>query len=151
MTWDIHPKEFETVIRLNPTQRYEYFIKRVAWWEKLFGLSDGVGTTGNIRWASSSDNEGRLFVPVWPHPEYAAACATEEWSGKHPTSISIDVWLEDWIPDMIEVGHLVSVFKVPLAGSMSAVTIPQKVGVDLLYEMEKMEDVEWERYTWLDD
>ena len=38
MTWNLNGKEFENVAHLPPQKRYEYFVKKVADWER-FGVS----------------------------------------------------------------------------------------------------------------
>jgi hypothetical protein len=88
MTWEMHDKEFESVLSLPGSQRYTYFIKRVAAWEKIWGLA-----SDNI-WAVASGEDGHELFPVWPHERYAAACASKEWAGKEPCAIALTDWME---------------------------------------------------------
>lgn len=99
----ITSKEFEEVIKLPANIRYEYFIKKVADSEEVWGLYDDG-------WAISSDEKGRLLIPFWPRKEFAEYCAYEEWSNYKAQCISLDEFISDWLPNMVKDQHKPSIF-----------------------------------------
>ncbi|HTE18405.1 MAG TPA: DUF2750 domain-containing protein [Armatimonadota bacterium] len=130
MTWEMHPKEFASVVALPGPERYEYFIKRVADWESIWGLyQDG--------WFLMGDAEGRAVFPVWPHPRFAEAIATGDWDGAVAREISLDDFREKWLPGMTREGKSVAVFPVPPRQSVPV--SPERLTRDLEVELADME------------
>ncbi|ALC91335.1 hypothetical protein AM500_17170 [Bacillus sp. FJAT-18017] len=99
----MHKKEIETVFSLPAQKRYEYFIKKVADYEELWGLYDG-------RWAISEDDKGNKLIPFWPKREFAELSSIKEWSHYQPKKIDLEYFLSKWIPGMKRDGLKVSVF-----------------------------------------
>lgn len=120
-------KEFNALMNSPAKSRYEYFIKKVADFECVWGLYDKDG------WAVTSDDNGRLMFPFWPKEEFANACAIEEWKSYTPCSIELDEFLEEWLPDMKEDGVILSIF---WNNNDSAVTTVDTVLNDLINELE---------------
>jgi hypothetical protein len=60
-----------------------------------------------------TDDTGAPGFPVWPHPGYAQACATEAWTGSLPAEINVHEFIEEWLPDMTEREVFVAVFPTP--------------------------------------
>jgi len=86
-------KEFDAVVKLPAPKRYEYFIKKVADYEEVWGLfHDG--------WAMAQDNEGNVVIPFWPKREFAEVCATAQWANFSPKSIQLDDFIGKWLPGM---------------------------------------------------
>lgn len=86
-------KEFEAVIKLHASKRYEYFIKKVVDFEELWGLYDNG-------WAITEDDEGNKLIPFWPKKEFAEICAVDEWKGYVAESIDLYEFIDNWLPDM---------------------------------------------------
>jgi hypothetical protein len=82
----LRDEEFGAVTALEAGERYNHFVKRVAGSEWVWALADGDGLV------AKADDEGCKYLAVWPHPRYAEACATDEWSGTQPTAIEVDQW-----------------------------------------------------------
>lgn len=130
MGWKMLPQEFVGVTKLAPRERYEYFVKKVADYEELWGLwNDG--------WALLENNELELQLPVWPHPDFAEAFARDGWSEYRPKLIGLDDWLEEWIPRMLREGQKVAVF--PTVGSLTTTADPRRLRHDLELELERIE------------
>ena len=127
MTWKLEPKELEGVLNLAALERYAYFVKRCADWEKVWGLRDDSG------WVTAEDDDGRILMPIWPHMEYARVCATDEWGTANPASIELHEWVAEWLPDLEQRRHLVAVFPIP-TGKGVAVE-PGRLGRDLEEEI----------------
>ena len=103
MSWKMHPKEFERVTGLPNAERYEYFVKRVADWQNIWSLRDAGG------WSVAGTDDGREVVPVWPHERFAAECASDQWEGQKPAAISLDDWMNAWLPGLQRDGRLIAV------------------------------------------
>ena len=92
MAWNLKEKEVEALLAADGKRRYEYFVRRVCETRKVWTLyADG--------WASFSDGE-KTLVPLWPHETYAARFGKGDWSSFAPTSITLRVFLDHWIPGM---------------------------------------------------
>lgn len=106
-SYPLNPKQFQAVLALPGPDRYRHFVGRVADWQFVWGLKDKNG------WASAADDDGNSAFPFWPHPDYAAACATDNWAGNSPDSIEVHEFLERWLPGMAKDGVAVAVFPTP--------------------------------------
>lgn len=100
-------KEFDSVTQLDGPARVKHFVSRVADWQKVWGLHSDSG------WVSVGDDEGNMGFPVWPHPQYAAACASGEWAGNRPASIDVHEFVESWLLNMADDVVRVVVFPTP--------------------------------------
>ena len=103
----LNPDQFAAVSELPGPERYQHFVSRVADWQSVWGLRDAHG------WVMAADDSGSSAFPVWPHPDYAAACTTGEWAGNAPTAIDIHDFVDEWLPRMAVDGILVAVFATP--------------------------------------
>lgn len=102
----INQKQIESVVALLGQKRYEYFIKRVADWEEVWGLyQDG--------WALAETDDGQKVFPVWPEKEYAELCAVKEWAGYEPESFSLADFMDELLPNLKKDGVLLGVFYTP--------------------------------------
>lgn len=86
-------KEIENVLKLNNEKKYEYFIKKIADYEEVWALKDDDG------WATLGD-EDNVFFPVWAKKDYSNLCVKEEWIGYTSQKISIQEFVENWIPGL---------------------------------------------------
>ena len=90
MPYKLNEKQFTSISNLPEAERYDYFMRNVAKWEEIWSLHSTEG------WAELSVDEGQACIPIWPHPDFAAAWAVSEWSDCKPKAIKLDVWLERW-------------------------------------------------------
>jgi hypothetical protein len=127
--WNPTAKEIEAIFKLEPAERYEYFIKRVADEGEVWSLRGSAG------WVLAADGDGHESVPVWPHRVYAASCATGGWHGCHPASLDLDEWITRWLPGIEKDRRAVAVFPIP-SGSGTPVT-PSRLRADLEAELTK--------------
>jgi hypothetical protein len=125
MAWDLQAKEIEAVIASDAKRRYEYFIHRVSETRKLWTLySDG--------WACFTE-DGKTYLPFWPHSAYARRFQQGEWSGYEAREIEIHEFLERWVPGLTRDQIEAAVFPVPAGG---AVLVPiDAVAADLREEL----------------
>jgi hypothetical protein len=111
--------------------RFKHFISRAADCERLWGLRDATG------WVALADDTGVPGFPVWPHPDYAQACATETWAGSFPAEIDVHEFTDEWLPNMAEQEVSVAVFPTP---SMKGVWMkPEKLQRYLAEELRRYE------------
>jgi hypothetical protein len=102
----VNSKQMEAVLALPGIKRFEHFIKVVADWQEVWGLyQDG--------WALSAAEDGVTVFPLWPAKEYAQICATDEWAGYEPRSISLGNFVEVLLPKLKLDGVLPGVFFTP--------------------------------------
>ncbi|MFN3653243.1 MAG: DUF2750 domain-containing protein [Armatimonadota bacterium] len=132
MPWDCNDHEYRNVLGLDARGRYEYFIHKVADWQEVWGLRRQAG------WVTFGHPDGGEGFPFWPHPRYAEACATGDWSDHLPESIPLDAFVERWLPGMAADGLKVAVFPVPETNN-AAVLAPETLKADLEEELLKYE------------
>ncbi|WP_349775614.1 DUF2750 domain-containing protein [Halalkalibacter oceani] len=96
-------KEIEVVSKLPISKRYEYFIKKVADFEEVWGLLDEG-------WAISEDDNGNPLMPFWPKKEFANLCAVDEWKNYKAEQIELEDFLQEWLPGMKVDGIKPSIF-----------------------------------------
>jgi hypothetical protein len=131
MTWEIHKKEFENVLKMNGPERYDYFIRKVADWEEVWSLKAEGG------WAMVGSSDSDECIPFWPHPEYARVCAKDRWEEYSPEAISINVFMEKWLVGMSNDGINAAIFQLPQ--NKGVVVTPEKILSDLRAELEQYE------------
>lgn len=124
--------EFKSMIKKPARDRYVYSIKCIADWEEAWSLkvNDGFVTT--------SDDDGNLFLPIWPFKEYANRCIGEEWEHCVAQKIYLNTLLEEILPNVSEEGTQVVVFKVPEDPEVISVSANDFKN-HLLYECAKFE------------
>jgi hypothetical protein len=103
----INAEQFEAVLKLPAKERYGHFVKRVADFEEAWGLYAPGG------WATAGDEYETLHFPLWPHPEYAQACASGFWADSEPKPIPLHDLLNRLLPNLQREGTLVAVFPTP--------------------------------------
>ncbi|OAF06066.1 hypothetical protein AYJ54_20470 [Bradyrhizobium centrolobii] len=102
----VNPKQMEAVLALSGAKRFEHFIKVIADWQEAWGLcKDG--------WALAAADDGTTVFPLWPAKDYALVCATNEWDGYEPRSITLADLIEVLLPKLKRDGVLPGVFFTP--------------------------------------
>lgn len=116
---NLSPTQRAALLSAPASARFKHFIGRAADSESVWSLRNASG------WVALADETGAAGFPVWPHPDYAAACATGLWTGCAPAQIEVHEFTEKWLSDMTERGVSVAVFPTP---SMKGVWInPQQL------------------------
>ncbi len=124
MPWQMHPKEHDKVSKLRPAERYEYAVNKMADWEEVWALRSPEG-----KWAYAHDESSQPVFPIWPHPQFAADCATGDWSADKPSMIPLKALLTTWLPGLERDGRRVGVFPTP--GSEYAILEPRTFRQDI--------------------
>lgn len=110
----LSPARRDDLLALGAEERYRYTVAQAVSGEQLWGLRDEEG------WATVGDEEGGVFLPLWPHAELAALCATETWAAYRPEPIRLVELLAAWLPSLGEEGWGIAVFP---TSSMSGVHV----------------------------
>ncbi|WP_347900797.1 DUF2750 domain-containing protein [Pseudomonas purpurea] len=93
------------ILTLESKARGDYFIRKVADFEVVWGLFDNG-------WATAKTAE-LTTIPFWPEENFAALCANLEWSGFSPRLITLHDFLTGWLPGMQADGRICQVFPTP--------------------------------------
>jgi hypothetical protein len=123
----LNQREFDALIRQPAAVRYEYFIKKAADYEEVWGLY-------NEGWATAQDDKGNTLLPLFPNKRFAENIAEKEWEGFKPKRIELDYFLEKWLPGMRSDGVKPSIFP---TDTDSAVMDVDTLREDLEAELEK--------------
>lgn len=76
-------KKIENILKMSEDERYDYFIRKVADFEQIWGLS-------NDGWALLGDKDGNQILPLWPEKEFAELCAIDQWVEYKPQIIELE-------------------------------------------------------------
>lgn len=104
--WKLEEQEREAILALPARERYTYFLQVIVDWDEAWALQTADG------WVLAATDEGDSF-PLWPHTEFAKACAQGEWEGATPAPIGLDELLEDLLPILEEDRISVAAFPTP--------------------------------------
>ncbi|WP_336960149.1 DUF2750 domain-containing protein [Chryseobacterium contaminans] len=102
----MNQKEIDSIIALEPSERYKYFIKKVADAELFFTLIDNSGN-----YVLSELEEQKLF-PMWSSTEYAEHCKINGWEQHIVKKLDLDDLENEVIDFIADEGCLVNVFPV---------------------------------------
>ena len=104
MSYRLTPKEIETISALPAQQRLAHLVKRVTDWEEIWSLRNSEG------WVLSQAPSGQVAAPFWPHATYAQNCAKETWANCESVPITLDQFIEIWLPGLANDQRLVEAF-----------------------------------------
>lgn len=102
----LRPQEIAAVCSLPSDERIDYFIKRTVGHEEVWGLKDDA-------WKLAANSSGLKVFQVWPFEEYARLCCIGEWATCNPAPMSLDHFIDTFIPNLDEQGIAVGVFYTP--------------------------------------
>ena len=128
MSWDLDEEERRLALALPSQERYSYFVQVLVDEEQAWGLRNDEG------WVLGSDPERGDILPLWPHSDFATACARAKWEDAVPAEIPLDDLLEELLPLLAEDRITVAAF--PTAEGDSVLVTPDNLGKDLLAEIE---------------
>jgi hypothetical protein len=102
--WDLTEDEYEAALALDAAERYAYLIEHA----RAHGAMWTLLCEGDVATA-----EGGALIPLWPHPRYAKAAATDEWAEYEPVLVPLHLWQESWLPELAREGGRALVFPRP--------------------------------------
>ena len=127
----MNQEQFEAVTKLSGEERYDHFLDKAEEFEEVWSLRNDEG------FVSMADDNGKSCIPFWPHPEYAKALASDDWSDCVPVSVALDDFLNRWLPGMAKDDLAVSVF--PTTALKGVVIDPARLKEDFELEPEQGE------------
>ena len=119
--------KIENVINLTASERYDYFIRKIADFEEVWGLKDAEG------WALMGSEEQVLF-PIWSEKEFAELC---KWDNYQPTPIPLNDFIEKLLPKLEKDRIMLAVL--PLVKGKGIIRKVQEVKSDIEQECEQYE------------
>lgn len=102
----MHANKLQNVINLTAQERFGYFVRKAADFCEVWGLF-------NKGWAMGSDDNGNKAILLWPEREFAQLFASSKLHDHIAKAISLDDFLNKWIPGLIEDNYHVAVFPTP--------------------------------------
>jgi hypothetical protein len=98
-------KKIANVINLSAEDRYDYFIRKVADFEEVWGLFDNG-------WAMLGHVDEKTLA-LWPEKAFAEICINTVWKTYRPKKILLNDFLQKWLPGMDSDGTKAAVFFTP--------------------------------------
>lgn len=129
----LRPDEIDKLFKKPGEKRYEYFVKKVADTEEVYGLADEEG------WALIGDDDTDAdIIPLFPHVESAERFRVENDFEEYGIGI-VDVnELLEWLDEMQTEKMLVAVF--PNLEISGVVIAPERLKEDIMVELEKYDE-----------
>lgn len=103
MTSKISKEERDWALNQPNLNRYEYFIQKIIENNEVIALY-------NEGWAVQGDNHNHFYFPLWSDEIFAAEFATDNWSKYKATKISLNQFIEEYIPKYVEKEIKFSIF-----------------------------------------
>ena len=127
-------KQVENLLNYSEQERFDYFVRYCSDFYEVWGL-----VVGEDNWVIFTDKEGNEIFPLWSHKHLASICMFDEHRKMNASAqrISLDVFLEECVPDMKRDEVLFGVF-FDLKREALVVT------PELLYERVREELLEYE-------
>ncbi|MEP4891841.1 MAG: DUF2750 domain-containing protein [Aliiglaciecola sp.] len=114
---ELSTEEFITISKLQPEARFEYAISRMIESKELWGL---FGENGWLLLQAEED----ACLPIWPSESFAKAWEKNDFPDCNPKQITLDDWLQQWLPGMEKNGTLILVF--PLSEDEEGIMLDAK-------------------------
>ncbi|MCL1478517.1 MAG: DUF2750 domain-containing protein [Marinobacter sp.] len=131
MPYMMNEKQFEAVLALDSSKRFEHFIGKVADWQQMWSVKSDEG------WLVPLAPENFEYFPLWPHFEYAQKITDENFPGHKAVEISLEELLDHWLPLFERDNVKVAVF--PNSEWVFWCIEPQDLKEELQNEMAKYE------------
>ncbi len=94
-----------TELTENSRDNYQTFLEQVKQTETVWGICNESG------WAAceSEDYDGSSVIPFWSDKQFAENYIKFEWPRYEPKQISLEEFIENWLPGMEEDGIYVGI------------------------------------------
>jgi hypothetical protein len=127
----MNPKEKENILKLNPFERYQYFIKKIADFEELWTIVDENGDY------AISEVEGKNLISFWTIEEFIESNLGDGWENCKPIRLDLDDLEEDLFNLIASEGYLINVF--PINGRSGFIVSLAEFKRDLNDELAKIQ------------
>lgn len=92
----MNKKDFLKILYLPTSERYKYFVEKIAFLEELWGLCDNEG------WAIFEDSSGHKLIPFWPKQIFAEFCVLDFGDNYSSEPIDIYKFVDSWLLELKE-------------------------------------------------
>ena len=99
-------QEIESVIKLEPFERYKYSLKRIADNETLYTIKRDNETI------AISDLDDEKLIPFWSAKQFAELNITDEWNEFYVEEISLDDFENEMVDFINENNFLMNIFPI---------------------------------------
>lgn len=99
-------QEIESVIKLEPFERYKYSLKRIADNETLYTIKRDKETI------AISDLDDEKLIPFWSAKQFAELNITDEWNEFYVEEISLDDFENEMVDFINENNFLMNIFPI---------------------------------------
>ena len=101
---NLKTQEIESVIKLEPFERYKYSLKRIADNETLYTIKRDNETI------AISDLDDEKLIPFWSAKQFAELNITDEWNEFYVEEISLDDFENEMVDFINENNFLMNIF-----------------------------------------
>ena len=122
-------QEIESVIKLEPFERYKYSLKRIADNETLYTIKRDKETI------AISDLDDEKLIPFWSAKQFAELNITDEWNEFYVEEISLDDFENEMVDFINENNFLMNIF--PINNKTGFVVSLDEFISDLNIELER--------------
>ena len=103
---NLKTQEIESVIKLEPFERYKYSLKRIADNETLYTIKRDKETI------AISDLDDEKLIPFWSAKQFAELNITDEWNEFYVEEISLDDFENEMVDFINENNFLMNIFPI---------------------------------------
>ena len=103
---NLKTQEIESVIKLEPFERYKYSLKRIADNETLYTIKRDNETI------AISDLDDEKLIPFWSAKQFAELNITDEWNEFYVEEISLDEFENEMVDFINENNFLMNIFPI---------------------------------------
>ena len=103
---NLKTQEIESVIKLEPFERYKYSLKRIADNETLYTIKRDKETI------AISDLDDEKLIPFWSAKQFAELNITDEWNEFYVEEISLDDYENEMVDFINENNFLMNIFPI---------------------------------------
>ena len=126
---NLRTQEIESVIKLEPFERYKYSLKRRADNETLYTIKRDNETI------AISDLDDEKLIPFWSAKQFAELNITDEWNEFYVEEISLDDFENEMVDFINENNFLMNIF--PINNKTGFVVSLDEFISDLNIELER--------------
>ena len=126
---NLKTQEIESVIKLEPFERYKYSLKRIADNETLYTIKRDNETI------AISDLDDEKLIPFWSAKQFAELNITDEWNEFYVEEISLDDFENEMVDFINENNFLMNIF--PINNKTGFVVSLDEFISDLNIELER--------------
>lgn len=103
---NLKTQEIESVIKLEPFERYKYSLKRIADNETLYTIKRDNETI------AINDLDDEKLIPFWSAKQFAELNITDEWNEFYVEEISLDDFENEMVDFINENNFLMNIFPI---------------------------------------